>query len=113
RRTVRTYQERLEEHSTVRPELGKLCSHVPLANSPGAPGPVQGLESLTMKTPARLIQKFKIDRHGDHILVVVPLLADLEVTEDFARHIGFQRSFHHRAENLFRFVKIGLLRRDV
>ena len=66
-----------------------------------------------MKTPPRLIQEFKIGRHRNHILVVVPLLADLEVTEDLARHIGFQWPFHHGTEALFRFVKIGLLRRDV
>src|ERR1700739_1723608 len=57
RRTMRIYQERLEEHSTIRPELGKLCSQLPLANFPEAPGSVQRLESLPMKTTARLIQE--------------------------------------------------------
>ena len=29
--TVRIYEKGVEEHSTVRPELGKLCSQVPVA----------------------------------------------------------------------------------
>ena len=59
RRTVRIYEKGVEEYSTVRTELRKLCSQLPLAKFPEAPGPVEGLEFLPVKTPARLVQEFK------------------------------------------------------
>src|SRR5208283_505 len=77
------------------------------------PGSIEGLESVTVKTLARFTQEFEIGGHGDDILVVVPLLADLEVVEDLTRHIGFQWPSDQGTEVVFRFLKIGFLRRDI
>src|SRR5215467_1583135 len=112
-RTVRIHQKSVKEHGSVRPQLRELCSQVSLAKVAETPCPIEGLESIPVKTPASLIQEFKVRRHGDHILVVVPLLADLEVTQDFARHIRLQRPFHDCAEAVFGFLKISLLRGDI
>ena len=81
RRTVRIHQKGVEKHGTVRPQPRELCSQLPVSKFAEAPGTVEDLESISVKTPARLIQEFEIGRHRDHVLVVVPLLANLEVTE--------------------------------
>ena len=95
---MRIYEIGVEIHCTVRFELGKLGSQFPVANFAKTPGPVEGLESVSVKTPPRFIQEFQIGRHGNHVLVVVPLLAYLEVPEDFARYIGFQGPLHNGPE---------------
>ena len=95
------YEKGVEIHCTAGFELGKLGSQFPVSNFVKTPGPVEGLESVSVKTPPRLIQEFQISRHGNYVLVVVPLLADLEIVENLARYIGLQRPLHHGAESFF------------
>jgi len=89
---VRIHQKGVEKHGTVRPHLRELCSQVPVSKFAETPGTVEGLESIPVKTAARLIQKFEVGRHGNDVLVAVLLLADLEVTQDFAR-FGYWKEF--------------------
>src|SRR5947199_375621 len=62
RRTMRIHQKGVEKNSTVRSQLRKLCPQLPLAKFTGTPGAVEGLESLPVKTPPRLIQEFEVAR---------------------------------------------------
>ena len=91
---MRIHQKSVEEHSAVPPKLRKLQPQVPFVEFPGTPSLKEALELVAVKAPPRLIQEFEVGGHGDYILVVLPLLPNLEVTEDFARYIGFQGPFH-------------------
>ena len=52
---------------------------------------VKALESLARKAPSGFIEKLKVGCHRYNVLVRFPLPANLEVTEDFAGHVGFER----------------------
>src|SRR5438477_13181048 len=91
----------VEIHRTAGLELGELGSQFPVSNFAKTPGPVQGLESVSVKTPPRFIQEFQISRHGNYVLVVVPLLAYLEILQNLARYIGLQGPLHNRPESFY------------
>src|SRR2546421_4769714 len=63
-----------------------------------------------MEAPPCLIEEFKVLCNGHDILVALPLPAHLEVAEDLARDVGFERSLYQRTETLFGLLKIGVLR---
>ena len=94
-------------------QLGKLGSQFPVSHFAKTPGPVEGLESVSVKTPPRFIQEFQISRHGNYVLVVVPLLAYLEIVENLARYIGLQGPLYHGPESFFCPLEVRRLRRDV
>src|SRR3979490_261889 len=66
-----------------------------------------------MEAPPRLIEEFQIlgDRHD--ILVALPLRAHLEVAEDLARDVGFERPLYQRTETLLSLLKIRIPRSDI
>src|SRR5713101_307718 len=66
-----------------------------------------------MKTPPGVVEEFKVGCHRHHVLVFLPLPANLEVTEDFAGYIGFEWLFDARAEALFGATKFGGAQRNV
>src|SRR5713101_1142525 len=66
-----------------------------------------------MKTPSCFVEEFKVGCHRHNVLVLFPLPANLEVTEDFAGHIGFEWLLDARAEALFGATKFGGSRRNV
>src|SRR6266566_4070887 len=66
-----------------------------------------------MKAPPRLIEEFQVFGHGHDILVALPLGTHLEVTEDLARDVGFERSLYQGAKTLLGLLKIGVLRGDI
>ena len=66
-----------------------------------------------MEAPPRLIEEFKVLCNGHDILVALPLPAHLEVAEDLARDVGFERSLYQGTETLLSLLKIGVLRGDI
>src|SRR2546429_9924026 len=70
-RTMRIHQEGVEQNSTVRPQLRKLRAQLPLAKFTRTPSPVEGLESLPVKTPSRLMQVFQVSGYVDQLPVII------------------------------------------
>src|SRR5207302_7729681 len=66
-----------------------------------------------METSPPLLEEFKVLGNGHDILVALPLPAHLEVAEDLARDVGFERSFYQGTETLLGLLKIGVLRGDI
>src|SRR5438309_8796861 len=66
-----------------------------------------------MKAPPRLLEEFQVFGNGHDILVALPLSAHLEVTEDLARDVGFERPLYQGTETLLGILKIGVLRGDI
>src|SRR6266852_9024509 len=66
-----------------------------------------------MKTPPRFVQKFKVGCHRHNVLMLFPLPANLEVAQDFAGYIGFERVLDARAEAVLGAAKLGRSRRNV
>src|SRR5712691_7057832 len=66
-----------------------------------------------MKAPPRPIEEFQVFGNGHDILVALPLPAHLEVAEDLARDVGFERSLYQGAKTLLGLLKIGVLRGDI
>src|SRR6266481_4535524 len=66
-----------------------------------------------MEAPPRLIEELQVLCYGHDILVAFPLPAHLEVAEDLARDVGFERSLYQGAETLLGLLKIGILRADI
>src|SRR5216683_5666045 len=66
-----------------------------------------------MKTPPCFVQELKISRHRHNVLVLLPLPANVEIAQDFAGYIGFERLLDVRAEALFGAAKLRGSRRNV
>src|SRR5712691_11437280 len=66
-----------------------------------------------MKAPPRPIEEFQVFGNRHDILVALPLPAHLEVAEELARDVGFERSLYQGAETLLGLLKIGVLRGDI
>src|SRR6266481_4365705 len=66
-----------------------------------------------METSPPLREEFKVLGNGHDILVALPLPAHVEVAEDLARDVGFERSLYQGAETLLGLLKIGVLRGDI
>src|SRR5882724_2799375 len=54
-----------------------------------------------MKTAPGFVEKFKVGCHRNNVLVLFPLPSNLEVAQDFAGYIGFERVLDARAEAVF------------
>jgi hypothetical protein len=66
-----------------------------------------------MEAPPGISEEFQVVRDRHDILVALPLPAHLEVAEDLARDVGFERSLYQGAETLLGLLKIGILRSDI
>ena len=66
-----------------------------------------------MKLPPRFIQEFQIGGHRNHVLVVVPFLAYLEITKNLTRYIGLKWPLYDGAESFLGPLESSRLRSDV
>src|SRR5258708_39012620 len=66
-----------------------------------------------MKTAPGFVEKFKVGCHRNNVLVLFPLPANLEVAQDFAGYIGFERVLDARAEAVLGAAKFGRSRGNV
>src|ERR1700730_5380984 len=66
-----------------------------------------------MKAALRFIQEFEVFSDGHNVLAFFEALADLEIPEDFTRHIGLKRLLHDGAEALRCPRKLRVRRGDI
>jgi hypothetical protein len=85
--TVIPYEICAEEHRPIWRELGEFSTQTAFAEFAGIPSAIKVIVSCAVETAAALVQKLQVGRDRDNVLVVVPLLANLEVTQDLARHV--------------------------
>ena len=67
-------------------------------------------DTAPMKAALRFVQEFEVLRHRHNVLPFFESLADLEISQDFARHIGLERLLHDEAEALRCPRKLGVCR---
>ena len=78
-----------------------------------APGSIEAFDFLALKTLPRVPQEFEVSRHGNDVLVVVPLLPNLEIPKNLVRCVRFERPSDQGPEPLFGSAKIEFLYRDI
>jgi len=106
-------QEGPEEYGPVGLELREFKRTSRSVIVPLDPCLIEVFEAVTIEAPPRLREEFKVLCNGHDILVALPLRANLEVAEDVARDVGFERSLYQGTETLFGPLKIGVLRGDI
>ena len=81
---MRIDQISVKENGALRPLLQDLGSQLRHTEPITMPVFIEVLDFLLLKTLPRVPQEFKISRHWNDVFVVVPLLPNLEIAEDFA-----------------------------